>query len=218
MAALLILDLVRVTEDTDARGSRSTMPATSPPMQKAGAIAATGWPSTTTCRASPAPRPRSSIGHMAGGTSTIRVGAGGIMLPNHAPLVIAEQFGTLESLYPGRIDLGLGRAPGSDQLTARALRRDLGGGGQLPAGRPGAAELLPPVPPGQPSRRSPAAGRRCRSGSSGRATSAPGSPPSSGSPRVRLPFRPGPPARRARIYALLPCRPRARRAVRDGRR
>ena len=65
------------------------------------------------------------IGQIAGGTSTIRVGAGGIMLPNHSPLVIAEQFGTLESIYPGRIDLGLGRAPGSDQLTARALRRNL---------------------------------------------------------------------------------------------
>jgi luciferase family oxidoreductase group 1 len=65
------------------------------------------------------------IGHVAGGTSTIRVGAGGIMLPNHSPLVIAEQFGTLESLFPGRIDLGLGRAPGSDQTTARALRRNL---------------------------------------------------------------------------------------------
>ena len=65
------------------------------------------------------------IGHVAGGTTSIRVGAGGIMLPNHSPLVIAEQFGTLASLYPGRIDLGLGRAPGSDQLTARALRRDL---------------------------------------------------------------------------------------------
>lgn len=64
------------------------------------------------------------IGHLAGSTSTIRVGAGGIMLPNHPPMVIAEQFGTLESLYPGRIDLGLGRAPGSDQLTAAALRRD----------------------------------------------------------------------------------------------
>jgi luciferase family oxidoreductase group 1 len=66
------------------------------------------------------------IGHVAGGTSTIRVGAGGIMLPNHSPLVIAEQFGTLAALYPGRIDLGLGRAPGSDQPTARALRRHLG--------------------------------------------------------------------------------------------
>jgi luciferase family oxidoreductase group 1 len=65
------------------------------------------------------------IGHVAAGTSTIRVGAGGIMLPNHAPLVIAEQFGTLEALFPGRIDLGLGRAPGSDQVTARALRRTL---------------------------------------------------------------------------------------------
>ena len=65
------------------------------------------------------------IGHVAGNTSTIRVGAGGIMLPNHAPLVIAEQFGTLEALYPGRIDLGLGRAPGSDPATAMALRRRL---------------------------------------------------------------------------------------------
>lgn len=64
------------------------------------------------------------IGFLAGGTKTIRVGAGGIMLPNHSPLVIAEQFGTLEALYPGRIDLGLGRAPGTDQNTLRALRRD----------------------------------------------------------------------------------------------
>src|SRR5882762_1838897 len=64
------------------------------------------------------------IGHVAGGTKTIRVGSGGIMLPNHSPLVIAEQFGTLAALYPGRIDLGLGRAPGTDQPTARALRRD----------------------------------------------------------------------------------------------
>ena len=64
------------------------------------------------------------IGHVAGGTQTIRVGSGGVMLPNHSPLVIAEQFGTLAALYPGRIDLGLGRAPGTDQLTARALRRD----------------------------------------------------------------------------------------------
>jgi luciferase family oxidoreductase group 1 len=67
------------------------------------------------------------IGHVAAGTSSIRVGAGGIMLPNHAPIVIAEQFGTLESLFPGRIDLGLGRAPGSDPLTAQALRRNLDG-------------------------------------------------------------------------------------------
>ncbi|MBW8909997.1 MAG: LLM class flavin-dependent oxidoreductase [Mesorhizobium sp.] len=65
------------------------------------------------------------IAHVAGGTKTIRVGAGGIMLPNHAPLVIAEQFGTLAALFPGRIDLGLGRAPGTDMMTARALRRNL---------------------------------------------------------------------------------------------
>lgn len=71
-----------------------------------------------------------AIGYVAAGTQSIRVGAGGIMLPNHAPLVIAEQFGTLESMYPGRIDLGLGRAPGSDQLTARALRRGPGSSGQ----------------------------------------------------------------------------------------
>ncbi|MBB5391564.1 MULTISPECIES: LLM class flavin-dependent oxidoreductase [unclassified Herbaspirillum] len=67
------------------------------------------------------------ISHVAANTRSIRVGSGGIMLPNHSPLVIAEQFGTLESLYPGRIDLGLGRAPGSDQRTARALRRNMGG-------------------------------------------------------------------------------------------
>ena len=67
------------------------------------------------------------IGHIAGGTSAIRVGAGGIMLPNHAPLVIAEQFGTLDALFPGRIDLGLGRAPGTDQRTSFALRRNLHG-------------------------------------------------------------------------------------------
>ena len=67
------------------------------------------------------------LGYLAGGTSSIRVGSGGVMLPNHAPLVIAEQFGTLESLYPGRIDLGLGRAPGTDQRTMMALRRHLSG-------------------------------------------------------------------------------------------
>ncbi|MDA1076281.1 MAG: LLM class flavin-dependent oxidoreductase [Proteobacteria bacterium] len=67
------------------------------------------------------------IGHVAAGTKTIRVGAGGVMLPNHAPLVIAEQFGTLATLFPGRIDLGLGRAPGTDQITAHALRRTLTG-------------------------------------------------------------------------------------------
>ncbi len=70
------------------------------------------------------------IGHIAGATKSIRVGSGGVMLPNHAPLVIAEQFGTLETIYPGRIDLGLGRAPGSDQATAHALRRSLQSNGE----------------------------------------------------------------------------------------
>lgn len=72
------------------------------------------------------------IGYLASGTSTIRIGAGGVMLPNHSPLVIAEQFGTLESIYPGRIDLGLGRAPGTDMLTARALRRDFSAADNFP--------------------------------------------------------------------------------------
>ena len=72
------------------------------------------------------------IGHVAAGTRTIRVGSGGIMLPNHAPLVIAEQFGTLETLFPGRIDLGLGRAPGTDMATARALRRNMQASDQFP--------------------------------------------------------------------------------------
>ncbi|GAB4359128.1 MAG: LLM class flavin-dependent oxidoreductase [Oricola sp.] len=73
------------------------------------------------------------IGHVAGGTKTIRVGAGGVMLPNHSPLVVAEQFGTLATLFPGRIDLGLGRAPGTDMATARALRRGMEGTDRFPS-------------------------------------------------------------------------------------
>ena len=90
------------------------------------------------------------IAHVAGGTGTIRVGAGGIMLPNHSPLVIAEQFGTLESLFPGRIDLGLGRAPGTDMLTTRALRRDLAASGdRFPQDVVELQALLGPEQPGQ---------------------------------------------------------------------
>jgi luciferase family oxidoreductase group 1 len=100
------------------------------------------------------------IGHLAGGTSTIRVGAGGIMLPNHAPLVIAEQFGTLEALYPGRIDLGLGRAPGTDQLTVRALRRDWSNADQFPQDVLELQALLGPVEPGQKVVAVPGAGSR----------------------------------------------------------
>ncbi|HET6551952.1 MAG TPA: LLM class flavin-dependent oxidoreductase [Dyella sp.] len=98
------------------------------------------------------------IGHVAGGTSTIRVGAGGIMLPNHAPLQVAEQFGTLASLYPGRIDLGLGRAPGTDHATARALRRYFDSADAFPQD---VAELLAyfePATADQPVRAVPGAG------------------------------------------------------------
>ena len=91
-----------------------------------------------------------AIGYLAGGTTRIRVGAGGIMLPNHAPLVIAEQFGTLEALYPGRIDLALGRAPGTDQRTARALRRDWSDPDQFPRDVLELQALLGPAEPGQP--------------------------------------------------------------------
>jgi luciferase family oxidoreductase group 1 len=101
------------------------------------------------------------IGHVAAGTSTIRVGAGGIMLPNHSPLVIAEQFGTLEALFPGRIDLGVGRAPGTDPATAAALRRDAEGAAD---GFPqDVVELLAyfaPPEPGQRIRAVPGAGLR----------------------------------------------------------
>ncbi len=89
------------------------------------------------------------IAHIAGGTKTIRVGSGGIMLPNHSPLVIAEQFGTLESLFPGRIDLGLGRAPGTDQLTWRALRRDPDSAERFPQDVAELQALLGPAQPGQ---------------------------------------------------------------------
>jgi len=99
------------------------------------------------------------IGYVACGTETIRVGSGGVMLPNHSPLVVAEQFGTLESLYPARIDLGIGRAPGTDQRTARALRRNLTGGEDDFAAD--VAELLSyfaPAGPGQAVRAVPGAG------------------------------------------------------------
>jgi luciferase family oxidoreductase group 1 len=97
-------------------------------------------------------------GYLAAGTSTIRIGAGGIMLPNHSPLVIAEQFGTLEALYPGRIDLGLGRAPGTDPLTSRALRRSLQSEGDFPRDVQELQYFLGPAEPGQAIRAVPGAG------------------------------------------------------------
>ena len=98
------------------------------------------------------------IGYLAGGTSTIRIGSGGIMLPNHSPLVIAEQFGTLESLYPGRIDLGLGRAPGTDARTLRALRRDPARENSFPQEVLELQQFLAPAQPGQVVRAVPGAG------------------------------------------------------------
>lgn len=100
------------------------------------------------------------IAHVAAGTSTIRVGAGGVMLPNHAPLLIAEQFGTLEALYPGRIDLGLGRAPGSDLATARALRRDPRAADTFPQDVVELMHYLEPAEEGQAVRAVPGAGSR----------------------------------------------------------
>jgi luciferase family oxidoreductase group 1 len=100
------------------------------------------------------------IGYLAGGTSTIRIGAGGIMLPNHAPLVVAEQFGTLESLYPGRIDLGLCRAPGTDPLGLRALRRDPARADEFPDDVRELQRFLDPVRPGQPIQAVPGGGLR----------------------------------------------------------
>ena len=98
------------------------------------------------------------IGHVAGGTSRIRVGAGGVMLPNHAPLQVAEQFGTLASLYPGRIDLGLGRAPGTDQATTQALRRYYAGANAFPSDVMELLRYFAPAQPGQPVQAVPGAG------------------------------------------------------------
>jgi luciferase family oxidoreductase group 1 len=99
------------------------------------------------------------IGYIAGGTTTIRVGSGGVMLPNHSPLVIAEQFGTLASLYPNRIDLGLGRAPGTDMLTAQALRRDhFASADHFPADVQELQAYLEPLHPGQKIQAVPGAG------------------------------------------------------------
>jgi luciferase family oxidoreductase group 1 len=100
-----------------------------------------------------------ALAHVGGGTSTIRIGAGGIMLPNHAPLMVAEQFGTLAALYPGRVDLGLGRAPGTDQLTAQALRRHLAGGADtFPNDVVELLHYFQPAKPGQAVRAVPGAG------------------------------------------------------------
>lgn len=157
MAALSILDLVRVTQDTDARGA----------LDNARDLAAHaenwGYRRFWVAEHHNMPGIASAatslvIAHIAAGTRRIRVGAGGIMLPNHAPLVIAEHFGTLARLYPGRIDLGLGRAPGTDQITVQALRRVPGGVETFPQDVLELQSYFAPVQPGQRVQAVPAAG------------------------------------------------------------
>ncbi len=157
MIPLSILDLVRVTEDTDAGAA----------LWNARDLAAhaEGWGYKRIWFAEhhnlagiASAATSVVIAHVAGGTRHIRVGAGGIMLPNHAPYVIAEQFGTLERLFPGRIDLGLGRAPGTDQTTLRALRRAPEAGDQFPNDVLELQAYLAPAEPGQRIQAIPAAG------------------------------------------------------------
>lgn len=122
MTALSILELVRVTQDTDAGAALNNARDLASHAEEWGYKRV--WVAEHHNMAGIASAATSIvIAHIAGGTKTIRVGAGGIMLPNHAPYIIAEQFGTLERLYPGRIDLGLGRAPGTDQIAVWAMRR-----------------------------------------------------------------------------------------------
>ena len=158
MTALSILDLVRVTQDTDARGA----------LDNARDLAAHAegwgyrrfWVAEHHNMAGIASAATSIVlSHIAAGTKTIRVGAGGIMLPNHSPLIIAEQFGTLARLYPGRIDLGLGRAPGTDQRTVQALRRRHDAD-SFPQDVLELQHYFEPVEPGQAVQAVPAAGTR----------------------------------------------------------
>jgi len=157
MVPLSILDLARVTVATDARGALDNARDLAAHAERLGYRRF--WVAEHHNMAGIASAATAVvIGHIAAGTSHIRVGAGGIMLPNHAPIVIAEQFGTLARLFPGRIDLGLGRAPGTDQLTARALRRSLMNEGDFPSDVMELQAYFRPVQPGQRIQAVPAAG------------------------------------------------------------
>ncbi|MGH8843043.1 MAG: LLM class flavin-dependent oxidoreductase [Advenella sp.] len=157
MTALSLLELVRVTQDTDARMALDNARDLASHAEEWGYkriwIAEhhnmVGIASAATSIA---------IAHIASGSKTIRVGAGGIMLPNHAPYIIAEQFGTLERLYPGRIDLGLGRAPGTDQIAVRAMRRSASASEQFPQDVQELQAFLAPAAPDQRIIAVPAAG------------------------------------------------------------
>jgi luciferase family oxidoreductase group 1 len=157
MTPLSILELVRVTEETDARGALINA--------RNLAVHAEAWGFSRIWVAEHHNMPGIAsaatsvvLAHLAQGTTTIRVGAGGVMLPNHAPHVIAEQFGTLARLFPGRIDLGLGRAPGTDQLTLRALRRAPEAAETFPQDVLELQAFLAPAAPGQRIQAVPAAG------------------------------------------------------------
>jgi luciferase family oxidoreductase group 1 len=159
MTALSILDLVRVRQGSDARAALDGA------RDLAAHAEALGYTRFWMAEHHNMPGVASAatavaIAHVAAGTSRIRVGAGGVMLPNHAPLVIAEQFGTLETLFPGRIDLGLGRAPGTDQLTLRALRRDPRNADNFPQDVLELQALLAPVREGQRIQAVPGGGTR----------------------------------------------------------
>ena len=157
MTSLSILDLVRVTLDTDARGAFDNA------RDLAAHAERWGYRRFWVAEHHNMPGVASAatavvLSHIAAGTRTIRVGAGGIMLPNHAPIIIAEQFGTLARLYPGRIDLGLGRAPGTDQTTVRALRRTLQSSDNFPQDVLELQAFFAPAGPNQIVQAVPAAG------------------------------------------------------------
>jgi luciferase family oxidoreductase group 1 len=157
MTPLSILELVRVTQETDARGALNNARDLAAHAEKLGYGRV--WVAEHHNMAGIASAATAVVlGHIAEGTSTIRVGAGGIMLPNHAPYIIAEQFGTLARLFPGRIDLGLGRAPGTDQLTLRALRRPSEAADTFPQDVLELQAFLAPAAPGQRIQAVPAAG------------------------------------------------------------
>jgi len=157
MTPLSILELVRVTQETDARGALINARDLAAHAERWGFSRI--WVAEHHNMAGIASAATSVVlAHLAEGTRTIRVGAGGIMLPNHAPYVVAEQFGTLARLFPGRIDLGLGRAPGTDQLTLHALRRPPEAADNFPQDVLELMAFLAPAAPGQRIQAVPAAG------------------------------------------------------------
>ena len=157
MPGFSILEFIRVREDSDARAALDNARDLAAHAERLGYRRL--WVAEHHNMAGIASAATSVvIAHIAGGTRSIRLGAGGIMLPNHAPIVIAEQFGTLARLFPGRIDLGLGRAPGTDQATVRALRRSFAGADSFPQDVLELQYFFAPVQPGQLVQAVPAAG------------------------------------------------------------